>query len=369
LCQLPLGALPGDREGTYLLEEHAFSYVASAPELVRTLRQEAPLETPGGFLAVGNVDFEQLPEPTDDIPAPAKLLATRSLNIAPKLRSGFIALPGTGLEVERAVALYQRQFTQPRVKLATKRAAGETRVKEELEAGWSVVHIATHGFFESPERLRNMLRAEQRAEGLAGTGVTITDGTDVGALAPLLKSGLALTGAARIRQPFAPEQIASGELPDDGILTAEEIASLSMRGTELVTLSACDTGLGELAAGQGVLGLGRAFHRAGVRTVVSSLWKVDDAATMMLMEEFYTNLWIKKLSKHEALRQAQIAVLNGPQRLAAEQKLAAQVADRGLTGRTKQLVGDLATADSISTSPHRNHPAYWAAFVLSGSPE
>ena len=88
--------------------------------------------------------------------------------------------------------------------------------------------------------------------------------------------------------------------------------ALDLRGCELVVLSACETGLGEAEDGQGVLGLQRAFQAAGARAVVASLWKVDDAATGVLMERFYTNLWDKKLPKLEALRQAQLAVLNDP---------------------------------------------------------
>src|SRR5439155_3692898 len=96
--------------------------------------------------------------------------------------------------------------------------------------------------------------------------------------------------------------------PDRGILTAEEVAGLDLRGTELVVLSACDTGLGKEAGGEGVLGLQRAFQGAGARALAASLWKVDDAATSVLMEEFYANLWRKKLPRLEALRQAQRAV-------------------------------------------------------------
>jgi CHAT domain-containing protein/tetratricopeptide (TPR) repeat protein len=369
LCQLPFGALPAARDGAYLLEDFALTYAASAQELVQSMRRDQSTEAPGGLLAVGNVDYQQGRDDSDSNAAPETSLA-HSEQAARQLRAGFAPLPGTALEVEQVAALFQQVTTEGHVTLLTQGGAGEAPVTGELQAGWSVVHLATHGFFESPERLRNMLRSQQEPVRSA-LSIPMTHGSsDISALAPLLRSGLAFAGAARDVHQLSTEETLAGKLPDDGILTAEEVASLDMRRTELVTLSACDTGLGELRAGQGVLGLGRAFHRAGVGTVISSLWRVDDAVTMILMEEFYTNLWTKKLPKHEALRQAQIAVLNGPQRLVAEQqRLDAQLADRGLTGRTKPLSIGGATAVTGAKPPHRTHPAFWAAFVLSGSPE
>ena len=96
---------------------------------------------------------------------------------------------------------------------------------------------------------------------------------------PLLLSGLALAGANR--------RAAAGPDEDDGILTAEEVASLNLQGTEWAVLSACDTGLGEIKAGEGVFGLRRAFQIAGARTVIMSLWSVDDRATRPWMRALY----------------------------------------------------------------------------------
>ena len=155
------------------------------------------------------------------------------------------------------------------------------------------------------------------------------------ALAPLLHSGVALAGAARKTEDAGPG--ARGSLPDreDGILTAEEVQSLDLRGTDLVVLSACETGLGRAEYGQGVMGLQRAFQAAGARAVVASLWKVDDAATTVLMEQFYTNLWSKKLPKLEALRQAQLTVLNNPGLVRARPELLAKKRRDDEKGRTE----------------------------------
>jgi CHAT domain-containing protein len=162
---------------------------------------------------------------------------------------------------------------------------------------------------------------------------------------PGLLSGLALAGA---NQPTDE---------DDGILTAAEVESLSLRKVELVVLSACETGLGKTAGGEGLLGLQRAFQVAGARTVVASLWSVPDQATKMLMVRFYENLWTKKMSKLEALREAQLWMLeHGAEQAEIRRELAA----RGLVA--VEETGD----GRQGTGGRRLPPYYWAAWVLSG---
>ena len=131
---------------------------------------------------------------------------------------------------------------------------------------------------------------------------------------------------------------------DDGILTAEEIGSLNLDGVEVVMLSACETGLGKVAGGEGLLGLQRSFQVAGPQTVVASLWKVHDAATRDLMEHFYENRWGEKsMGVLPALREAQLSMLR--------------------EGRKRGVVLD---EPSPAPSSKRAPPYYWAAFVLSG---
>jgi CHAT domain-containing protein len=117
---------------------------------------------------------------------------------------------------------------------------------------------------------------------------------------PLLHSGLALAGANWKNKGFTPPPEA-----EDGLLTAEDVSGLDLLATELVVLSACETGVGEIHVGEGVFGLRRAFVLAGAKTLVMSLWKVPDEQTRELMEDFYRRI-LRGEGRAEALRQAQL---------------------------------------------------------------
>jgi hypothetical protein len=156
---------------------------------------------------------------------------------------------------------------------------------------------------------------------------------------PGLLSGLAFAGANT-----PPE---AGK--DDGILTALEVSSLDLSKLDTVVLSACETGLGQVAGGEGLLGLQRSFQVAGAKTVVASLWKVPDAATSRLMQRFYENMWDKKMGKLAALREAQIFLLRDQ-------------SNRGLMLASPQKLPTDKPADTAAGLS----PYYWAAFVLSG---
>jgi CHAT domain-containing protein len=238
----------------------------------------------------------------------------------------------------------------------------EVAVKQQFGENWRYLHLATHGFFESPARVA-ALRAGFSSDGFGLAGVGSSEESASLALAPLLHSGVVLAGAARKTEDLGAG--AEGGLSDreDGILTAEEVKSLDLRGADLVVLSACETGLGKLANGQGVMGLQRAFQAAGARAVVASLWKVDDAATTLLMEQFYTNLWSKKMPRLEALRQAQLTVLNNPELVKARRS---QLAEQRDIDEKPEKLPEGGRVAPTGESAKRSDPALWAAFVLSG---
>jgi CHAT domain-containing protein len=181
--------------------------------------------------------------------------------------------------------------------------------------GLGVLHLATHGFFLPDQRLNR----KERAVGLQ------SDEGARGLEDPMLRSGLFFAGANRT---LAHQPVLAGL--HNGVLTAYEVSTLNLQGTELVVLSACDTGLGETHDGEGVFGLQRGLQEAGAQTVLMSKWDVPDKETQELMNRFYQK-WLGGKSKHEALREAQ-------------QEIRAEVRE--------EHSGDF--------------PWYWGAFVLVG---
>jgi CHAT domain-containing protein/tetratricopeptide (TPR) repeat protein len=267
LAVVPFEVLPG-KDGRPLIEDYRFSYLAVGRDL---LRAQAGRGEPGPPLVIAGPDF--------DLGATAPAAPRRPRRAGPlrdlaRAARRFSPLPGTLAEGREVAA-----------RLGVKPALGQAAVEARLKKAASprVLHVATHGFF-LPER-----RADPGGK-LRG----------VGAENPLLRSGLAFAGANT--------WLAGGKTPawaGDGLLTAEEVTGLDLLGTELVVLSACETGLGEVRAGEGVFGLRRAFQLAGAQTVVMSLWKVPDEPTRELMAGFYRRL-LEGLPRAEALRQAQL---------------------------------------------------------------
>lgn len=196
------------------------------------------------------------------------------------------ALPGTKVEIDGVSKILKGSGYQ--VKQFMAKDATEANLKS--VKGPSLMHIATHGYFLQ----------DVESTGYA-FGVSIENANNN----PLLRSGLMLAGASAT---ISGKRMPNLESNDNGILTAYEAMNLNLEGTDLVILSACETGLGDIKAGEGVYGLQRAFLVAGADALIMSLWKVDDAATQQLMTAFYSN-WVKLGNKQKAFKQAQLQLL------------------------------------------------------------
>jgi CHAT domain-containing protein len=197
------------------------------------------------------------------------------------------ALPGTKVEIDGVSKILKTSGYQ--VSQFMQNDATEKNVK--ALKGPALVHIATHGYF--------LQDADEAAGSVFGVNAENASNN------PLLRSGLILAGAGRTITGSGGVDIASN---DNGVLTAYEAMNLNLEGTNLVILSACETGLGDVKSGEGVYGLQRAFQVAGADALIMSLWKVDDAATQLLMTNFYTN-WIKLGNKQKAFKQAQLQLM------------------------------------------------------------
>jgi len=274
-----------DEHGRYLIERHSASYLTSGRDLLRT---QIARTHPGKAVIVADPLFGDpavAPGPRQRHTAARD--TTRSVTGGGSLTDLYFSpLAGTAIEGRAIKALF------PEATLLMGRRA----TKRELQSvsAPSILHIASHGFF-----------LDDVVGGASGTA----------AQNPLLRSGVALAGA---------------NLPGDGhgngILTALEAAGLDLWGTHLVTLSACDTGVGDVRNGEGVYGMRRAFMLAGAETLVMSLWPVGDAIARDTMVAYYGQLRAGA-GRGDALRRAKLSVLR---------------------------------------RPATRHPYYWAAFIQSG---
>ena len=322
LCRLPFGALPSADGKKYLLEE-AMIAILPVPQMLPELlapRANRPADRLPSMLALGDVDFDGtqgLAKKTAETPTWRRTRTGEAMN--------WERLPGTKGEILAIEDAFTKAIPMGKLSILREALATEAEFRKQAPK-FEYLHLATHGFF-APKEVKSALKSDAKDQELRGEESRLP--RFVGHH-PGLLSGIVLAGA---NKPSADG--------DDGVLTALEVAELDLSKVELAVLSACETGLGEVAGGEGVLGLQRAFQIAGARTTVTSLWKVDDDATRKLMERFYDNYWKKNMGTLEALREAQLWLLQeGP----------------------KRGIVRLETPDAERRSP----PYYWAAFVLSG---
>jgi CHAT domain-containing protein/tetratricopeptide (TPR) repeat protein/type II secretory ATPase GspE/PulE/Tfp pilus assembly ATPase PilB-like protein len=287
---LPLEVLV-DETGHRLIEHWQFSYVAVGRDIVRSL--DAPRGSSGPPLVIADPDFD-LCSVSLAAPSPSRLRSTDAASFNTLICP---PLPATRAEGSEIAALLGVQPWLGGDVL-------EQRIKQVRSP--HVLHIATHGYFCDDLAELGLGRPRQTYEPMSERFTSArhemsSSPTVARAWSnPLLRSGLALAGVNSWLKGMAVPPEA-----EDGVLTAEDVCDLELSATELVVLSACDTGLGRVHVGEGVFGLRRAFALAGAETLVVSLWRVPDEQTRELMILFYRRL----LSGHPraaALRAAQL---------------------------------------------------------------
>jgi CHAT domain-containing protein len=311
----PLNLVPFEvlksQDGTSLMDRFTISYLNSGQDVARF---SVPHTASHKVVVLANPDFD-LGGEAKSIPGPDMGLykGKRSIDIG---NIHFNPLPGTQKEAKAISSQFQRKDV---LSLFGSGAleSGLMSVKAP-----HILHLATHGYFLGHQDTS----IEDKLLGSAGRGVKLVG--NGGALSaepridsklenPMLRSGIALARANT--------SIQKGD--DEGLVCAEKILGMDLFGTDLVVLSACNTGVGKVQDGEGVFGLKRAFILAGARTLVVSLWPVPDEETKDLMVQFYKGL-VKGKTKAQALAQA------------------------------KKLIAN-----------KKPDPYYWAAFVLVGNPD
>jgi CHAT domain-containing protein len=301
---VPFSALVDDR-GQFLIKRFTFTYLTSGRDL---LRVGIKTKAKGGGVIFADPSFDAAPAtPKQPANAPAAP-ASRGRRSADLASLSWPSLPGTAQEAE-AVAKTMRGLD-----VYVGARATESAVK--AVHGPRILHLATHGFFlpDAPPPA-----AAAQSESGAPMMPAPPGGPPLESYEnPLLRSGLALAGANKLQSP-------TGD--DDGILTALEASGLDLEGTELVVLSACETGVGKVTNGDGVYGLRRALVISGAETLVMSLWQVDDQATKDLMVGYYKRL----------------------------------AAGRPRSGALRDVQLELSATDKYA------HPYYWASFLPAGN--
>jgi CHAT domain-containing protein len=282
----------------YLLENGpTIHYLSTERDLI-----SGDTPTGQGLLAVGGPAF--------DLRVSATTAATRRSGCGAVGSLHFEDLPGSRAEVQDIARIWGNPSD---VLVLTGRAATKIAISRAL-VGRKVVHLATHGFF--------LGSGCESAPGLTrGVGSVVGAASSMRTDNPLLLAGLALAGVNQLTRANQA----------NGILNAEEIAGLNLQGTEWAVLSACDTGLGQIRAGEGVFGLRRALQIAGVHTIIMSLWSVEDQSTRDWMKALYAARFEKGLDTPAAAHSAGVRIIE----------------DRRNRGQS-------------------THPFYWGAFVAAG---
>jgi CHAT domain-containing protein len=292
-----------DKEGKYLMEDHVISYLSAGRDVVR-FSGESRLAAEA--IIIADPDFDMLQAGRQ---RSASILSShRDINALPSADRGtsirFERLPDTKEEADAIAAILRDKYGYRISSYQDKQALEENLLA--ADSPW-VLHLATHGYFLKEEDVELQLDNNDEIPDIL---------KQINVSNPMLRSGIVLAGS----------NISFLNGWDYGIVSAEKILGLKLNGTDIVVLSACETGAGHVKSGEGVFGLRRAFILSGAKTVVMSLWSVPSKETTELMISFYSAL-SKGMGKAEAMRQAKIEIMK-----------------------------------------HHQHPFYWGSFVVVGKP-
>ncbi|MCH9649649.1 MAG: CHAT domain-containing protein [Deltaproteobacteria bacterium] len=322
LHQMPFGALP-DGEASYLIESGPLFHTLTAEKDLVELPTQEPAAGKGLLLLGGASFYDRSPIKKSSSKAsldlkhlPPMLRGSDDLRKCPTFRDRtFLPLPGTLREIQALESLWRRASPNRSPPLLLKAKGASEAAFRRQAPGKKVLHLATHGFFvDSSCGAGNPPRGKPNPD----TYTKIDESKKPGGEGPasayrkaprrpwssdyqLTLSGLVMAGANH--------RLEARGNNGDGILTAEEIASLDLRDVEWAVLSACDSGLGEIQPGEGVLGLRRAFRVAGVRTVIMSLWPVPDDRATPWMKQLYEARFLAGLGPAESVQRASLRIL------------------------------------------------------------
>jgi len=293
-----------DKQLGYAYEQFDIQLVTSTRTLLQrkpALRAQTPLAT-ACFVGAPDFNLNRTQESKPNQGNRVQMLSTHKINLP-----AYYSLGGTKTEVHQLADLVNEKGWRFQILL------GQQAIEESIKSLKSpgLLHIATHGYFREAQEVstyKELYMGFNTQKFLAN---------------PLLRSGLILAGA---NNALRDTTYFYGLKVDDGHLTAAEIANMDLDNTDLVVLSACETGQGEVLNGEGVYGLQRAFRVAGAKSILMSLWKVEDTATRQFMLKFYQHYFAMG-NKRQALK---------------------------------------TTRDYFRKHPRYHHPYYWGAFVLVG---
>jgi CHAT domain-containing protein len=303
---IPFEALV-DPTGKYFIEKAVISYVGAGRDIVKFSR----ISLKGGTsLIIADPDYDlgqnEIERVKKNAGPPAS--QTRSFTVRDLEGMHFDRLPDTKKEADVIEKILHDTFSQTVLNRQDKKAL-EYTLFESFSP--KVLHLATHGYFLTKQESKMIDATPDMAaeDDLLGNPSIVIEN-------PMLRSGIVLAGANT--------SLKTGQ--DEGMITAEKVLGLRLKGTDLVVLSACRTGVGDVESGEGVFGLKRAFILSGAKSIIMSLWSVPSQETVDLMSSFYTQISEGK-TPSVALRQAKLSIMQ-----------------------------------------KQPHPFFWAAFILTGTP-